>query len=604
MNILSAENINMSYSEKILLNDVSLFIENNDKIGVVGINGTGKSTLLKIIAGEEKPLSGNIIVNQGTTISYLPQNPEFESEKTVLEQVLDWSGKQADREVYDFEAKTMLTKLGITDFDKKVNLLSGGQKKRVAIASTLISQSQILILDEPTNHLDLEMVSWLEDMLKKYQGAIIMITHDRYFLDRVSNRIIEIDKGNLHSYKANYSQFLEIKASREQMDLASDRKRHSILKKELAWIRRGAKARSTKAKGRIDAFHALNEIEDVKENEKLALSSVSTRLGRKIIEINNISKSFDEKILIKDFSFLLERDSRIGVIGKNGTGKSTLLNMITGKLLPDVGEVICGETVKIGYFSQESEEMDINLRVIDYIKDVAEYVKTVDGELSASQMLEKFLFPSEISWNTIGRLSGGERRRLFLLRILMDAPNILLLDEPTNDLDIATLNVLEEYLDEFLGIVITVSHDRYFLDRTVNRIFCFESGNISQYEGNYTDYQNRAKELGVYGIDNLLGAFTSVELEKQLAPKTEKLKTKKLKFTYAQQKEFDSIDNEILELEQMIEDIDNDLCKETSDFVRINELVSKKESVQVSLETKMERWMYLQELNEEIKQGN
>ncbi|MFI3226886.1 MAG: ABC-F family ATP-binding cassette domain-containing protein [Clostridia bacterium] len=589
MNILTAEKLNMSYSEKILLKDVSLYIEHNDKIGVIGINGTGKSTLLKILAGEEIPLSGTVTLNNGLTVSYLPQNPEFHSDKSVLEQVLTWASEKTADEVYDFEAKTILTKLGITEFDKPVNLLSGGQKKRVAIAAALLYPSNLLILDEPTNHLDLEMVSWLEEMLKKYNGAIVMITHDRYFLDRVSNRIIEIDRGNLYSYKANYSAFLTLKAEREEMDLASDRKRHAILKKELAWMQRGARARSTKAKGRIEAFHKMSEIEDVSSAEKLNLSSVSTRLGRKIIEIDNISKSFDGNCLIKDFSLILERDSRIGIIGKNGCGKSTLLNMITGKLLPDSGEIVRGETVKIGYFSQECEEMDLNLRVIDYIKNVAEYIKTVDGELSASQMLEKFLFPSEVSWNVIGRLSGGERRRLFLLRILMDAPNILLLDEPTNDLDIETLSILEDYLEGFSGAVITVSHDRYFLDKVVNRIFTpSKNGEVLQYLGGYSDYlEAKIEEIEV---------LEPKKVVQNLKPTT----PKKLKFSFNEQREFDTIDDVIEQLENKIANISVEISKQTSDFTKLNELLGQKEQLESELDEKIERWTYLNDLAEKI----
>ena len=591
MNILSAEKINMSYSEKVLLNDISLFIENNDKIGVIGVNGAGKSTLLKILAGIETPLSGKVSLNNGARVSYLPQNPEFDSTKAILDQVLIWASENSTDEIFDYEAKTILTKLGITDFDKPVNLLSGGQKKRVAIAAALLSPVELLILDEPTNHLDYEMVTWLEEMLKKYQGALLIITHDRYFLDRVTNRIIEIDRGNLYTYKANYSTFLQLKTEREQMDLASDRKRHAILKKELAWMQRGARARSTKAKGRIEAFHNMSEIEDVSVNDSLSLSSISTRLGKKIIEIENISKSFGDLTLITNFSHTLDRNSRIGIIGKNGTGKSTLLNIICGKISPDSGSIDCGDTVKIGYFSQESEEMDINLRVIDYIKNIAEYIQTVDGELSASQMLEKFLFPSDTQWNSIGRLSGGERRRLFLLSILMDSPNILLLDEPTNDLDIQTLSILEDYLEGFSGAVITVSHDRYFLDKVVNRIFTpTETGEIKQYLGGYSDFLDAKNSED--------SAIITKKPEEKINNKQNL--SQKLKFSYNEQREFDTIDDDIEKLENKISLLSNDINKETSNFEKLNELLLKKAQLETELDEKIERWTYLTTLSEKI----
>lgn len=589
MNILSCENISLSYSEKTLLENVSLYIENNDKIGIVGINGTGKSTLLKIIAGIETPNKGKVILSNGTRIAYLPQNPIFEKDITIIKQVMLWANQNND--IFEYEAQTILTKLGITDFEKSVNHLSGGQKKRVAIASALLTDCEILILDEPTNHLDTEMISWLEQRLIKFNGAILMITHDRYFLDRVSNKIVEIDNGSLYTYNSNYSKYIELKAERHEMDLASDRKRNAFLKKELEWIKRGPRARGTKSKSRIENFNNLSDIDDVSAGDSLKLESISTRLGRKIIEIENILKSFDENILIKDFSHVLDRDSRIGIVGKNGIGKSTLLNIISGKLIPDSGTIVHGETVKIGYFSQESDDMDINLRVIDYIKDVAEYVKTPSGELSASQMLEKFLFPSDAQWNSIGRLSGGERRRLYLLRILMDSPNILLLDEPTNDLDIQTLSILEDYLETFSGAVITVSHDRYFLDKVVNRIFTpTKGGEIIQYTGGYTDYLEKSSE----------NTQISTNIKKEPA-QTKQNHTQKVKFSFKEQYEFDRIDDEIESLENKLSDISKEIQIQTTDFTKLNELLAKQTEIQAELDEKMERWAYLNELAEKIE---
>lgn len=589
MNILSCENISLSYSEKTLLENVSLYIENNDKIGIVGINGTGKSTLLKIIAGIETPNKGKVILSNGTRIAYLPQNPIFEKDTTIIKQVMLWANQNND--IFEYEAQTILTKLGITDFEKSVNHLSGGQKKRVAIASALLTDCEILILDEPTNHLDTEMISWLEQRLIKFNGAILMITHDRYFLDRVSNKIVEIDNGSLYTYNSNYSKYIELKAERHEMDLASDRKRNAFLKKELEWIKRGPRARGTKSKSRIENFNNLSEIDDVSAGDSLKLESISTRLGRKIIEIENISKSFDENILIKDFSHVLDRDSRIGIVGKNGIGKSTLLNIISGKLIPDSGTIVHGETVKIGYFSQESDDMDINLRVIDYIKDVAEYVKTPSGELSASQMLEKFLFPSDSQWNSIGRLSGGERRRLYLLRILMDSPNILLLDEPTNDLDIQTLSILEDYLETFSGAVITVSHDRYFLDKVVNRIFTpTKGGEIIQYTGGYTDYLEKSSE----------NTQISTNIKKE-PTQTKQNHTQKVKFSFKEQYEFDRIDDEIENLENKLSDISKEIQIQTTDFTKLNELLAKQTEIQAELDEKMDRWAYLNELAEKIE---
>lgn len=588
MNLIICENINMSYSEKILLNDVSFSIENRDKIGIVGRNGTGKSTLLKILSGEEKQLSGEITSKNGIRISYLSQNPDFSTDLTILEQVLSWANEKSTEEVYDYQVKSMLTKFGITDFNQKTTHLSGGQKKRVAIAGALLTPCDILILDEPTNHLDTEMITWLEQELSRFQGAILMITHDRYFLDRVSNKIFELDKGNLYIYKANYTKFLELKAQREEMELASDRKRHSILKKELEWMRQGPKARGTKSRHRIEAYHTLSQVSDVSDAEKLNLNSISSRLGKKIIEIDNISKSFGDKVLIKDFSYIFDRNSRIGIIGKNGTGKSTLLNIIAKKLDADSGSIDYGSTVKIGYFSQELEEMDKNQRVIDYIKDVSNNIKTVDGDLSASQMLEKFLFTSDSHYNIIEKLSGGEKRRLFLLKILISSPNILLLDEPTNDLDIETLTVLEDYLDTFQGAVLVISHDRYFLDKVVEQVFSpSENGEIKQHLGGYRDY-----------ISSTIEQNTPQKSKETTTVKQQNFT--KPKFTFKEQYDFDNIDAEIENIENKISQINSNIEKEVSNFSKLNELLQEKDNLDLMLEEKLERWTYLNELYEKM----
>ncbi|MFA9423772.1 MAG: ABC-F family ATP-binding cassette domain-containing protein, partial [Sedimentibacter sp.] len=488
MMILTLEKISKSFGEKTLLNNVDLYINDSDKLGMVGVNGTGKSTLLKIMAQIEEPDGGNIIKNPLDRICYLPQDPLFNEATTVLEQIFINSSSET-KELMEYEAKTILNKLGIDEFNKDVNLLSAGQRKRVAIASALVNPCELLILDEPTNHLDNDMILWLENYLIKYTGAIIMVTHDRYFLDRVSNRIIELDKGDLYAYDGNYSKFLELKARREDMEVGSERKRQSLYRKELAWIQRGPRARGTKAKGRIEQFENLKDQLGTDISDKLELNSMSSRLGRKTIEIKNISKSFGDKIIVNDFEYTVVRDARIGIVGQNGAGKSTLLNMIAGRINPESGHVEIGSTVKLGYFSQESEVLDESLKVIDYIKNIAEIIETPDGTITASQMLEKFLFSPDVQYNTIKKLSGGERRRLFLLSVLIKAPNILLLDEPTNDLDIETLTILEDYLETFNGAVITVSHDRYFLDKVVNTVLELPGdGTVKKFNGGYSDY--------------------------------------------------------------------------------------------------------------------
>lgn len=594
MIISSAVNITKSYSERILLNSISLYINEGDRIGIVGINGTGKSTFLKIIAGAETPDSGTISKAAGLKIGYLPQNPVFDENITILEQVFKGASKQVE-EPKVYEAKTILTKLGLADFEKNVSLLSGGEKKRVSIASALIHPSDILILDEPTNHIDNEMVQWLEKFLLKYTGAILMVTHDRYFLDRITNRIVEIDNGSLYSYDANYSKFLELKALREEIEIGTERKRRSFLRKELEWISRGARARSTKSKARIEQFEQLSQKEGPAAARKLDINSVTTRLGKKTVQINGISKSFGDRLIIRDFEYNLLRDDRIGIIGKNGCGKSTLLKMICGKMAPDAGTIETGDTVKIGYFSQECEQMDTSLRVIDYIRGIAENIVTADGVLTASQMLEKFLFPADQQWNTIERLSGGERRRLYLLRTIMDAPNILLMDEPTNDLDIMTLMILEDYLESFNGAIVVVSHDRYFLNKIADKIFVFQNdGTLKQYLGGYADYHQQIEK-----------ADSQKPKDRSQKPLISNLRTKdaipiKAKFTYKEQQEYLIIDSIIADLEKQIDSTKKEIETEASNYVRLEELLERTASLELLLHEKMERWLYLNDIAEKI----
>lgn len=590
--LLSAEAITKSYREGNLLDGVSLYLEEGDKAGIIGINGTGKSTLLKIIAGVEQPDSGSVVTASGVRIGYLPQNPGFAAGTTVLAQVFSGAASAA-RQAKEYEAKSILTRLGITEFDRDVSTLSGGQKRCVAIASALITPCELLVLDEPTNHLDSSMVAWLEDYLKRFKGSLLMVTHDRYFLDRVTNRIVEIDRGKLYTYQANYSRYLELKAEREQMEAGSERKRQSLLKKELAWMQQGPKARGTKSRFRVERFEQLSAQEGPKAADKLDLNSVSTRLGKKTVELQGVGKQFGGQWFVKDFDLLLPRGARVGIVGPNGCGKSTLLKLITGSLQPDTGSVVLGETVKLGYFSQECEEMDPSLRVIDYIRGIAENIRTPDGTLSASQMLEKFLFPPDLQWNTISRLSGGERRRLFLLRVLMDAPNILLLDEPTNDLDIQTLRILEEYLDGFEGAVVTVSHDRYFLDRVVESIYAFEpGGTLRQYLGGYSDYERlRVQEKPVGEA-------------KSKAAREPREKTRRLKFSYKEQLEFEGIDGEIAALEEDLAETERQIEQQASDYTKLEELLARKEELTARLDEKTERWVYLNELAEQIEAQN
>jgi ATP-binding cassette subfamily F protein uup len=631
MNLINAENISKSYSEKILLDNINLGINEGDKIGLIGINGTGKTTFLRIIAGVEVPDTGRVITANSVKVEFLPQNPCFDGDATVLEQVFKGDSpvmrliREYEEAVSDpgtsndklmklthnmdamnawsieSEAKTILTKLGINDFEAKVGTLSGGQRKRIALASALITPSELLILDEPTNHLDNDTIDWLEQYLNKRKGALLMITHDRYFLDRVVNEIIELDKGFLYTYKGNYSDFLEKKVEREELQSASEKKRQGLLKKELAWIRRGAKARTTKQKARIDRFEKLNEQTIDLDNGKVEISLAGSRLGKKIIEIQHISKAYYDKKLIEDFEYVLLRDDRIGIIGANGSGKSTLINIISGKINADKGKLDIGETVKIGVFSQESYHIDDNLRVIEYIREGAEFLTNGDGDkVSASQMLERFLFAPSQQWTPIGRLSGGEKRRLYLLRVLMEAPNVLLLDEPTNDLDIETLTVLEDYIDDFQGAVIVVSHDRYFLDKMIDKIFAFVgNGKITQYIGNYSEYrlENEEKEKNI---------VKNIEKSKDVIIKNNGISDKKekpLKFSFKEQKEYDEIDTVISQLEEKIQELEIKIGDTTSDYTLLQELVKNKEEPEQTLSEKMERWVYLNELAEKISKA-
>ncbi|WP_458863671.1 ABC transporter ATP-binding protein [Acidaminobacterium chupaoyuni] len=591
--LLSAENLEKNYGMKQLLSGASLYLQEEEKIGIIGRNGTGKSTLLKILAGAEAPDAGTVMRNPNVQISYLPQNPVMEENSTVLEQVfLQYPAEF--RQLAEYEAKTMLTRLGITEFDRQVGTLSGGQRKRVALAAALIHPADVLILDEPTNHLDSEMVTWLEQWLMRFSGGIIMVTHDRYFLEHVATKITELSRGKLFSYEANYSKYLELKAQRAEMEEAGERKRQSILRREAQWIMRGARARGTKSRERIERYEALSAQEAPEEESKVQMAALSSRLGRKTIELSHISKSFGEKKVIEDFSYGILRGDRIGIVGPNGAGKSTLLNLIAQRFLPDEGEIERGATVKIGYFTQEGREMDPQMRVYDYIREIAEQVETAEGTFSASQMLERFLFDGDLQYSLIGRLSGGEKRRLFLLAVLMQAPNILLLDEPTNDLDIETLGILEEYLEDFPGAVIAVSHDRYFLDKIADTIFEVDgSGKILRYTGNYSDYAEKRRE-------------TEKTEKKKAEPQNEKNRKErpaapqKLKFSFKEQREFEQIDEEIAGLEERLKKCEAALAENAADYVKLEELTAQKEELERLLEEKTDRWVYLNELAEKI----
>lgn len=592
MNILNVEKVSKTFGEKQLFDKVTLGISKGDKIGVVGVNGTGKSTFLKIIAGIEEADEGQVVMGKNVTAVYLEQKTQFLENDTVLRYVLR-SRKSTD----EAQAKAILTKLGITEFDRDISTLSGGQKKRVALAKTLAEPAEVLILDEPTNHLDSDMVIWLEDYIKKFKGELLMVTHDRYFLDNVTNRIVELDKTHLYSYETNYSGFLSMKMQREQMEAATEEKRQNMLRRELEWIKRGCKARSTKQQARIDRYEDMKEASRLAranfEKQSLEMNSVISRLGKKTIELEHIVKEYDGIKYINDFSYIFLRDDRIGIVGKNGCGKSTLMKIITGQLAADSGTVSVGETVKIGYFMQENEPLDENMTVLEYVKSIGEYVTTATGKATASQMCERFLFTPKMQWTHIGKLSGGEKRRLYLLSVLMSAPNVLILDEPTNDLDIETLEILEDYLDGFAGIVITVSHDRYFLDRIADRIFAFgENGVIRRYEGGFSDYYEKCS--AVYN--------NPVNVKQQLTDKNEYKKEKKLKFSYREQREYETIDSEIAALEEKIAGLNEEIVKSATQYSRLAELTEKKNGLEEELEKKMNRWVELNELAEQIEQ--
>ena len=599
MNILNIEHISKVYGEKVIFDDISCGIQEGEKIGIIGINGTGKSTLLRILAGLEEGDEGQVVMQNGVHLAYLPQNPQFPADSTVLDYVAD--GRWHKEWGTESEAGNVLNKLGLTDHQAKISHLSGGQKKRAALARILVNPSDILILDEPTNHLDGEMVSWLEDYLIRFKGVLIMVTHDRYFLDRVSNRILEISHGSLYSYEANYSRFLELKAQREEMELASDRKRRSVLRMELEWAKRGCRARSTKQRARLERLEALKNGTTPLAEQTVEMDSVETRMGKKTILLHHLTKKYQDKVLVNDFDYIVLRGQRLGIIGPNGCGKSTLIRMIAGVVQPDQGEVEVGETIRIGYFAQEVPDMDNNQRVIDYIRDVAEYIPTRDGKITASMMLERFLFDSAMQYTPIQKLSGGEKRRLYLLKVLMEAPNVLLLDEPGNDLDIPTLTILEDYLSSFNGIVITVSHDRYFLDNVVDRIFAFEGdGHLVQYEGGYTDYVKAKQEKAVHA--SLASLEKSAEDKKKAAKEWKKNRPEKLKFSFKEQKEFETIDDVISSLEEKIENLDQEILKNATNSLKLQELMKEKGDAEALLEEKMDRWVYLNDLAQRIEE--
>jgi len=630
MNILSLEHIEKSYTGRMLFDDTAFFLHEGEKVGVIGINGTGKSTLLRIIAGEEEPDAGKVTMANHILVRYLPQSPQFDAAMPALQAVLEMAGDG----VSEADAKAMLMRLGIARFDQPAGELSGGQRKRLALAAVLLGDCDVLVLDEPTNHLDSEMSSWLEERLRAFRGTLVMVTHDRYFLDSVCSRIVELDKGRLYSYETNYSGFLKLKAEREASAFASERKRQSILRKEIAWMQRGARARSTKQKAHIQRYEALRDREAPELDAKVSMNSVYTRMGKTAVELLGISKSYGDQVLIRDFTYRFLKDDRIGFIGPNGCGKTTLMRMIAGLEQPDSGEIVIGQTIKIGYYSQEINDrqadaetdaaqngtdlsyMDPKMRVIDYIRNTAEYVRTEDGTVSASAMLELFLFPGEQQYSPLSKLSGGEKRRLNLLRVLMEAPNVLILDEPTNDLDITTLQILEDYLDSFRGIVITVSHDRYFLDRVVRRIFAFEEGGVlRQHEGGYTEYEARIREereaaglpanasssrpaasaggaSGGRAADGASGGKTD--------PNAGRGHEKKLKFSFKEQREYETIDDDIAALEAKLEELEQEMAVNATNSAKLTELAAAQAETKDALDQKMERWMYLNELAEQI----
>ena len=630
MNLITIDKLSKAYGTKRLFNEIDMSIHSGDKIGLIGRNGEGKTTLLKIIAGAEEKDSGNITTAKDINIEYLPQNVFFEDEATVIEQVFRGNSSniklvrryqeaiskedidndlimklsmEMDKEnawELESEAKTILTQLGINDFNKKIGTMSGGQKRRVALASALINPADVLILDEPTNHLDNDTIEWLEEYLKNKKGALLMVTHDRYFLDRVTNKILELENEKIYEYEGNYNYFVEKKVERQERDLASERKRKSLYRQELAWMRQGVKARGTRQKARVERFEDLKESKINIDNANVDISVAGHRLGRKIIEVENVSKSFGDKEILKNFTYTVLRNDRIGILGDNGAGKSTLMNIITGRLEPDSGVVDVGETVKIGYFSQESQDMDIKLRAIEYIKEGGEYISTSDGsKITASQMMERFLFTGDEQWTPIEKLSGGERRRLYLLRVLMEGPNLLILDEPTNDLDINTLNILEDYIDEFMGPVIIVSHDRYMLDKSVDKVFFIENALVKEYTGNYSYFKEKQREERLIEEKELENTqVVEVKESKSIS------RSRTLKFTFNEQREWDTIHDEIAMIEENILNLEKKMKEFATNYVELQKIMDKKAEEELELEKKMERWMYLSELKEEIDNQN
>ena len=607
MNIINIEHISKIFGGKVIFDDVSCGISEGEKIGVIGINGTGKTTLLRVLAGLEQPDEGQVITQNGIRIAYLQQNPAFPEEKTVLSYVtdgmwdMDWTLQS--------EAKSMLNQLGIVDHEQPLAELSGGQRRKAALVRTLVQDFDVLLLDEPTNHLDNEMLTWLEDYLNRYKGTVIMVTHDRYFLDRVSNRILELDHGKIYSYEANYSKFLELKVQREEMALATERKRQSVLRMELEWAKRGCRARSTKQRARLERLEALKAGKAPVSDATLEIEATAARMGRKTVELHHISKRYGEKVLIDDFDYIVLKNQRLGIIGPNGCGKSTLIKIIAGLIEPDSGSVEIGETIQLGYFAQEVPDMNTEQRVIDYIKDVAEYLPTKDGKISASQMLERFLFTPEMQYAPVSKLSGGEKKRLYLLKVIFTGANVYLFDELSNDIDIQTLTILEDFLNSFPGIVITVSHDRYFLDNVVDRIFEFDgNGHLQQYEGGYTDYletkQKRTSQETSESGNALFGKSGKGKSEEGSSKSSRDWKQNsktKLKFSYTAQKELETIDDDIAHLEDGIAALEAEILANATNPGKLNELMKEKEKAEHALEEKMNRWVYLNDLAEKIE---
>lgn len=619
MNIINIEHISKIFGDKVIFQDASCGIQEGDKIGIIGINGTGKTTFLNILAGKEETDEGSVVRQNGIRLAYLTQHPEYAKEDTVF----SFACKDTDESDWQAmsEVKSILNRLGFTDYEEKMEHLSGGQKKKAALARTLAGNFDVLLLDEPTNHLDEAMLQWLEDYLNRFKGTVIMVTHDRYFLDRVSNRILEISHGSIYSYEANYSKFLELKAQREEMELASERKRQSILRIEMEWAKRGCRARTTKQRARLDRLEALKNGSAPVSDAVAELDSVETRMGKKTVELHHVTKGYGEKKLIEDFNYILLKNQCLGIIGPNGCGKSTLLKLMAGKIQPDAGEVEVGETIRMGYFAQDVPDMDSNQRVIDYIRDIAEYVPTRDGKITASQMLERFLFTSDMQYAPVSRLSGGEKKRLHLLSILMQAPNFLALDEVTNDIDIPTMAILEDYLTSFSGIIVAVSHDRYFLDNIADRIFAFDTdGHLRQYEGGYTDYleTKKAREavkmeasenadgLAKQGMGSKAGSTAGAATDTQTNASRSTTKDwkqnrpVKLKFTYKEQREYETIDDEIAKLEAKVSALDADILANATNSGKLNELTKEKTQAEQELEEKMDRWVYLNDLAEKI----